>query len=82
MSLEQRLLRHEIGLRVEEMATATAGLSPRTLWASALDREASLRSKPALADNLVNGRVASCFMANRDPASPHSHERFCFILRD
>ena len=52
--LEQRLLRFEVGLGVEEVATATTGLSLRTLGASALDREATLRPETALTDYLFH----------------------------
>jgi hypothetical protein len=52
--LEQRLLRHEIGLGVKEVATAATGLSLRTLGASALDREAALGPKAALANDVFH----------------------------
>jgi hypothetical protein len=52
--LEQRLLRCEVGLSVEEMPTATIGLSLRTLGARALDGKAALRPKAALADDLFH----------------------------
>jgi hypothetical protein len=52
--LEEWLLRCEIVLSVKEMPTATAGLSFRTLGASALNREATFRPKAALADNLLH----------------------------
>jgi hypothetical protein len=52
--LEQWLLRHEIGLGVKEMATAATGLSLRMLGASALDREAALGPKAALANDVFH----------------------------
>lgn len=36
------------------MAAATADMSPRTLGASTLGRETSVRPKPALADNVLH----------------------------
>jgi hypothetical protein len=52
--LKQGLLRCEIQLGVKEMATITTGWSLRTLRASTLDREASLRLKAALTDDLFH----------------------------
>jgi hypothetical protein len=51
--LEERFLRCEVVLSVKEMPTATTGLSLtcRTLGASALGREASLRPKAVLTDD-------------------------------
>ena len=54
MLLEQGLLQCEIGLGVKEMAATTAGQSLRALGASALDREAALRPKPTLTDDLFH----------------------------
>ena len=54
MFLEQRLLQCEVRLRVENVATATAGLSVRTLGASTLNGEACLGPKPTLTDNVLH----------------------------
>ncbi len=51
--LEQRLLWHEIGLRIKEVAIAATGLSLRTL-AAALSREASIRPEATLTDNVLH----------------------------
>ena len=52
--LEQRFLRCEVGLSVEKMPTAATGRSLRTLGARALDREAALGPKAALADDALH----------------------------
>jgi len=55
--LELWLLQYKIRLKVKDMAAATAGLSIRgfgALGASALSREASLRPKPTLTDDIFH----------------------------
>ena len=52
--LKQRLLHFEVKLRVKDVTTAATGLSLRMLGASALDREAPLGPKAALANNLFH----------------------------
>ena len=53
MPLEKQFLRCEVMLSVKEMPTATTGLSLtcKTLGASALSREVSLRPKAMLTDD-------------------------------
>lgn len=52
--LEQRLLQYEARLRIEDVVAAATGLSLRMLGASALDREASVRPKTMLMDDLFH----------------------------
>ena len=54
MLLEKGLLRCEVGLGVKDMVAATMGWSVRTLGPSTLNREAPLRPKAALTNDLFH----------------------------